>query len=112
MAVTAIPLANIPESSITSPVNQLSPTLPKSSIATSMLSGSITIGLHIVNPVRLAAHIAMIHSNLISTLPILALLRFRRRRRWKVIVISRPHNITYILMPSIEAMPLACSNCC
>ena len=45
MAITAIPLANIPASSITSPVNQLSPTLPKSSITTSMLSGSITIGL-------------------------------------------------------------------
>lgn len=45
MAVTAIPLANIPASSITSPVNQLTPTLPKSSIATSMLAGSITIGL-------------------------------------------------------------------
>lgn len=45
MAITSIPLANIPASSITSPVNQLTPTLPNSSIATSMLSGSITIGL-------------------------------------------------------------------
>lgn len=45
MAITAIPLANISASSITSPVNQLSPTLPSSSIVPSMLSGSITIGL-------------------------------------------------------------------
>ena len=45
MAITAIPLANISASSITSPVNQLSPTLPSSTIAPSMLSGSITIGL-------------------------------------------------------------------
>lgn len=45
MAVTAIPLANISASSITSPVNQLSPTLPSSTIVPSMLSSSITIGL-------------------------------------------------------------------
>lgn len=45
MAITAIPLANISASSITSPVNQLSPTLPSSTIVPSMLSGSITIGL-------------------------------------------------------------------
>ena len=45
MAVTAIPIANIPAGSIASPVNQLIPTLPKSSIAPSMLAGSITIGL-------------------------------------------------------------------
>lgn len=45
MAITAIPLANISASSITSPVNQLSPTLPSSVIVPSMLSSSITIGL-------------------------------------------------------------------
>lgn len=45
MAITAIPLANISASSITSPVNQLSPTLPSSTIVPSMLSSSITIGL-------------------------------------------------------------------
>lgn len=45
MAITAIPLANIPAGSVTSPVNQLTTTLPKSSIVPSMLSGSITIGL-------------------------------------------------------------------
>lgn len=45
MAITAIPLANISASSITSPVNQLSPTLPSSAIVPSMLSSSITIGL-------------------------------------------------------------------
>ena len=45
MAITAIPLANIPASSVTSPVNQLSPTLPSSTIVSSMLPGSITIGL-------------------------------------------------------------------
>lgn len=45
MAITAIPLANISASSITSPVNQLSPTLSSSAIVPSMLSSSITIGL-------------------------------------------------------------------
>ena len=45
MAITAIPLANISASSITSPVNQLSPTIPSSAIVPSMLSSSITIGL-------------------------------------------------------------------
>lgn len=50
MAITAIPLANIPASSISSPVNQLTPTLPNSSISTSMLSGSITIGLQPATP--------------------------------------------------------------
>lgn len=45
MAITAIPLANISASSITSPVNQLSPTLPSSTIVPSMISSSITIGL-------------------------------------------------------------------
>jgi hypothetical protein len=50
MAVTAIPLANIPAGSITSPVNQLTPTLPKSFIAPSMLAGSITIGLQPATP--------------------------------------------------------------
>ena len=45
MAITAIPLANISASSITSPVNHLSPTLPSSAIVPSMLSSSITIGL-------------------------------------------------------------------
>lgn len=45
MAITTIPLANISASSITSPVNQLSPTLPSSAIVPSMLSSSITIGL-------------------------------------------------------------------
>ena len=50
MAITAIPLANIPAGSITSPVNQLSPTLPSSAIAASMLAGSITIGLQPATP--------------------------------------------------------------
>ena len=50
MAITAIPLANIPAGSITSPVNQLTPTLPKSSIAPSMLAGSITVGLQPATP--------------------------------------------------------------
>ena len=45
MAITAIPLANISASSITSPVNQLSPTIPSSTIVPPMLPGSITIGL-------------------------------------------------------------------
>jgi len=45
MAITAIPLANISASSVTSPVNQLSPALPSSAIVPSMLSNSITIGL-------------------------------------------------------------------
>lgn len=50
MAITAIPLANIPAGSISSPVNQLTSTLPKSSIAPSMLAGSITIGLQPATP--------------------------------------------------------------
>lgn len=50
MAITAIPLANIPASSISSPINQLTPTLPNSSIAPSMLAGSITIGLQPAAP--------------------------------------------------------------
>ena len=50
MAITAIPLVNIPASSISSPVNQLTPTLPSSSITPSMLAGPIAIGLQPATP--------------------------------------------------------------
>lgn len=45
MAITAIPLGNIPASNTASPVNQLTPTIDKASIVSSMLVGSITIGV-------------------------------------------------------------------
>lgn len=43
-AVTAIPIANIPASAIASPASQVTPTIGKTTIVPSMLSGSITIG--------------------------------------------------------------------
>lgn len=44
MAVTAIPLGNIPAGSVNSPVNKLTATIGKTDITAAMLSGSITIG--------------------------------------------------------------------
>ncbi len=45
MAITAIPIANIPATSVASPVNSLTPTISKAFVIPSILSGSITVGL-------------------------------------------------------------------
>ena len=44
LAVTAIPIGNIPAGSVSSPANQLTATIDRSSITTAMLEESIAIG--------------------------------------------------------------------
>lgn len=45
MAITAIPIANIPAISVSSPANSLTPTISKAFVIPSVLSGAITIGV-------------------------------------------------------------------